>query len=149
MILLCLAALVVFLLDRWSKAVVLAHFVPSESREAIPHLLWWTYVQNTHGAFGMFGNSPALLVVLALIVLGVFAYAFRDAVKHSNLVRVAFGMIVGGAAGNILDRLQHHSVVDFIDFKTIWPNVFNVADACITVGVALLVIAQLRGERRA
>jgi signal peptidase II len=58
-------------------------------------------------------------------------------------------MIVGGAAGNILDRLQHHSVIDFIDFKTIWPNVFNVADACITVGVALLVIAQLRSGRRA
>ncbi|MDQ6925162.1 MAG: signal peptidase II, partial [Candidatus Eremiobacteraeota bacterium] len=80
---------------------------------------------------------------------GVFAWAFRDAVKHSNLVRVAFGMIVGGAAGNILDRLQHRTVIDFIDFKNIWPNVFNVADACITVGVALLVIAQLRGERHA
>ena len=148
-IFLWLVAIVVFLLDWWAKSIVVTQFMPYESRLVIPHLLWWTYVQNTHGAFGMFGNSPALLVVLALIVLAVFAYAFRDAVKHSRLVRVAFGMIVGGAAGNILDRLQHHSVIDFIDFKTIWPNVFNVADACITVGVALLVIAQLRGERRA
>ena len=148
-IILWLVAIVVFLLDFWAKSVVVAHFMPFESRLVVPHLLWFTYVQNTHGAFGMFGNSPALLVVLALIVLAVFAYAFRDAVKHSNLVRVAFGMIVGGAAGNILDRLQHHSVIDFIDFKNIWPNVFNVADSCITIGVALLVIAQLRGERRA
>jgi signal peptidase II len=147
-ILLWLVAIVVFLLDWWAKSFVVAHFMPYESRLVVPRLLWFTYVQNPHGAFGLFGNSPALLIVLALIVLGVFAYAFRDAVRHSNLVRVAFGMIVGGAAGNIIDRLQHHSVIDFIDFKTIWPNVFNVADSCITVGVALLVIAQLRGERR-
>ncbi len=147
--LLWLVAILVFALDRWTKTVVLGGFMPGESRLVIPHLLWWTYVQNTHGAFGMFGNSPALLIVLALIVLGVFAYAFRDAVRQSNVVRVAFGMIVGGAIGNIVDRFQHQWVVDFIDFRTIWPNVFNVADACITVGVALLVLAALRRERRA
>lgn len=122
--------------------------MPGESRLVVPHVLWFTYVQNTHGAFGLFGNSPILLIVLALIVLTVFAYAFRDAVKHSTLVRIAFGMILGGAIGNIVDRFQHQWVVDFIDFRTIWPNVFNVADACITVGVALLVIASLRREAR-
>ncbi len=100
-------------------------------------------MQNTHGAFGLFGNSPILLIGLAVAVLAIFAWAFREAVQRSNLVRVAFGMIVGGAVGNVIDRLQHQWVVDFIDFKTIWPNVFNVADACITVGVALLVIASL------
>ncbi len=149
MIVLWLVAAVVFVLDRWSKAVVLHAFQPGESRLVIPHLLWWTYVQNQHGAFGMFGNSPVLLIVLAIIVLGIFAYSFRDAVRRSQTVRIAFGMIVGGAVGNIVDRFQHLWVVDFIDFRTIWPNVFNVADACITVGVALLVIESLRrGESR-
>jgi signal peptidase II len=147
-IVLWLVALVVFLLDRWTKSLILTHFLPGESRVVIPHLLWWTYVQNTHGAFGMFGSSPILLIVLACLVLALFAYAFRDAVRRSRLVRIAFGMIVGGAIGNIVDRLQHRWVVDFIDFKTIWPNVFNVADACITVGVALLVLASLVRERR-
>ncbi|GAC1659800.1 MAG: signal peptidase II [Candidatus Elarobacter sp.] len=147
-IVLWLVALLVFGLDRWSKALVLHSFMPGESRLVVPHLLWWTYVQNTHGAFGLFGNSPVMLIVLALIVLGVFAYAFRDAVRHSNVVRIAFGMILGGAVGNIIDRLQHQSVVDFIDFRTIWPNVFNVADACITIGVSLLVLASLRREAR-
>ncbi|HTW83887.1 MAG TPA: signal peptidase II [Candidatus Sulfotelmatobacter sp.] len=148
MILLWVVALVVFLLDRWTKSVVLTHFLPGESRLVIPHLLWFTYVQNTHGAFGLFGNSPLLLIVLACLVLALFAYAFRDAVRRSNLVRVAFGMIVGGAIGNIVDRFQHQWVVDFIDFKTIWPNVFNVADSCITIGVALLILASLRREAR-
>ena len=147
--LLWVVALLAFVLDRWSKTVVLHGFMPGESRLVIPHLLWWTYTQNTHGAFGLFGNSPMLLIVLALIVLGVFAYAFRDAVQRSNVVRVAFGMILGGAVGNIVDRFQHRWVVDFIDFRTIWPNVFNVADACITIGVALLVLASLRRERHA
>ena len=148
MILWIVAALV-FLLDRWTKSLVSTHFFPGESAIVVPHLLWWTYVQNTHGAFGMFGNSPVLLIVLALLVLAIFTYAFRDAVRRSQLVRIAFGMIVGGAIGNIVDRFQHRWVVDFIDFRTIWPNVFNVADACITVGVGLLVLSQLVRERRA
>jgi signal peptidase II len=80
--------------------------------------------------------------------LTIFAFAFRDAVQKSLLVRIGFGMILGGAVGNIVDRLQHQWVVDFIDFKTIWPNVFNVADASITVGVGLLIIASLRREVR-
>jgi signal peptidase II len=105
-------------------------------------------VQNVHGAFGLFGSSPYLLILLAIVVLGIFAWAFREQVRRSALVRVAFGMIVGGAIGNIVDRMQHRWVVDFIDFKTIWPNVFNVADAAITVGVVLLILASLRREAR-
>lgn len=143
-----IVAIVVFGLDRLSKAAVLSQFVPGESRLVVPHLLWWTYVQNNHGAFGLFGSSPLLLILLALIVLGVFAFAFKDQVRRSALVRVAFGMILGGAVGNIVDRLQHQWVVDFIDFKTIWPNVFNVADSAITIGVLLLVLSSLRREAR-
>lgn len=143
-----IVAIVVFALDRLSKAAVLAQFVPGESRLVVPHLLWWTYVQNNHGAFGLFGSSPFLLILLAVIVLGVFAFAFKDQVRRSALVRTAFGMILGGAIGNIIDRVQHQWVVDFIDFKTIWPNVFNVADSAITIGVVLLVLSSLRREAR-
>ena len=158
MILVWLVAAVVFGLDRWTKAIVLHSFLPGESRLVVPRLLWWTYVQNTHGAFGLFGNSPLMLIVLALLVLGVFSYAFRDQIvvrhrgpvdRQTQIVRIAFGMILGGALGNIVDRFQHQWVVDFIDFKPIWGNVFNVADASITVGVALLVLASLRRERHA
>jgi signal peptidase II len=147
-VILWLVAIAVFVVDRLTKHLILASFMPGQSEIVIPHLLWWTYVQNTHGAFGLFGNSPVLLIVLALLVLGLFAFAFRDAAKRSLLVRIAFGAIVGGAAGNIFDRVQQQFVVDFIDFKTIWPNVFNVADSCITVGVILLIVSSLRREER-
>lgn len=144
-----LVAILAFILDRASKAYILAHAGGCDQREIIPGLLRCNFVRNPHGAFGLFGNSPVLLIVLALIVLGVFAYAFRDAVRQSNVVRIAFGLISGGAIGNIVDRFQHQWVVDFIDFYRIWPDVFNLADSCITIGVALLVISALRRERRA
>ena len=67
---------------------------------------------------------------------------------QSLTVRIAFGMIVGGAIGNIVDRLHNGYVVDFIDFYRIWPNIFNVADSCITVGVALLLISSLATRRQ-
>ena len=141
-----IVAIVVFLVDRWTKALITAHLYPGQSMIVVPHALWWTYVENTHGAFGLFGSQPVLLIGLALLVLALFAFAFRDAVRSSMIVRVAFGGILGGAAGNIVDRLQHQYVVDFIDFKTIWPNVFNAADSCITVGVIVLILASLRTD---
>ena len=64
---------------------------------------------------------------------------------QSPLVRVAFGAIVGGAVGNIVDRIHHGYVVDFIDLR--WWPVFNIADSCITVGVALLVLSSIGRER--
>lgn len=140
-------AAIVVALDQFTKRIVTAGFLPGESRIVIPHLLKWTYEQNQHGAFGMFGSSPVLLVLMALIVLLIFWYSFRDQARQSLLVRIAFGMILGGAVGNIVDRLHYRWVVDFIDFYRIWPNIFNVADACITIGVILLILASLARRR--
>jgi len=137
-----LVAAAVFLFDRLTKAQIASTFMPGESRLIVPHLLYLTYVQNTHGAFGLFGDQAWLLIGLGLIVLGVFYVAFREAAAQSLLVRIAFGAILGGALGNMIDRLQRHFVVDFIDLR-VWP-VFNVADSFITVGVALLLIASAK-----
>lgn len=136
-------------LDQYTKHIVSSTFLPGESRFAIPRFLRWTYEQNVHGAFGMFGSSPFLLILMALIVLAIFWFSFREQARHSLLVRIAFGMIVGGAIGNIIDRVHYRYVVDFIDFYRIWPNIFNVADACITVGVILLILSSLATRRHA
>jgi signal peptidase II len=139
-----LAAAVALALDQYTKTLVIGGFAPGESRIAIPHLLYWTFVQNYRGAFGLFGTQTWLLVGMALAVLAIFWYAFRDAAAQSALVRVAFGAIVGGAIGNIVDRFHYGYVVDFIDLR--WWPVFNVADSCVTIGVALLIISSLRRE---
>jgi signal peptidase II len=146
--LLAVAAIVVAL-DQYTKHLIIANFLPGESRFVIPHFLKWTYEQNQHGAFGLFGSSPVLLIGMALIVLLVFWFSFREQAQRSVLVRIAFGMILGGAIGNIIDRLHFRYVVDFIDFYRIWPNIFNVADACITIGVILLILSSLATRRRA
>jgi signal peptidase II len=140
-----IAAVLVVVLDQLSKRVVSTTFSPGESRIVIPHLLWLTYVQNHSGAFGLFGSQPWLLIVMALVVLAMFWFSFRDSAARSRLVRIAFGAIVGGAIGNIVDRFHYGYVVDFIDLR--WWPVFNVADSCITIGVVLLVLATFVRER--
>lgn len=140
---------IVVALDQYTKHLIIANFLPGESRFVIPRFLRWTYEQNVHGAFGMFGSSPILLILMALVVLTIFWFSFRDQARQSLLVRIAFGMICGGAIGNIIDRVHFRYVVDFVDFYRIWPNIFNVADACITVGVILLIVASLAARRHA
>ena len=122
---------------------------PGQSIEVVPHFLWWTYVQNTRGAFNLFGDHTSVLVVLSAFVLTAFWYAFRDLAARSRLVRVGLGGLFGGAIANMADRVHYHYVVDFIDFRAIWQWVFNVGDAAITIGVALMVLETLRLRRRA
>lgn len=142
-----LAAAAAFALDQWTKQLVVTSFAIGESRIAVPHLLYWTFVQNRAGAFGLFGTQTWLLVAMAIGVLAVFWFAFRDQAAQSLLVRIAFGAIVGGAIGNIVDRFHYGFVVDFIDLR--WWPVFNVADSCVTVGVVLLIVSSIGRDQRA
>jgi signal peptidase II len=140
-------AILVLWADQFTKRLVTQSFMPGESRYVIPHLLKWTYERNVHGAFGLFGNNAVVLIGMAIVVLVLFWFSFRDAAARSSTVRVAFGMIVGGAIGNIVDRLHYGYVIDFIDFYRIWPNIFNIGDSCITVGVGLLLLSSLVARR--
>jgi signal peptidase II len=146
--LIALVAILTFAIDQMTKHMVISSFLPGESRIVIPHLLKWTYERNIHGAFGLFGSNSFLLIAMAVVVLVIFWLSFKDAAIRSRLVCVAFGMIVGGAIGNIVDRIHYGFVVDFVDFYKIWPNIFNVADSCITIGVIFLLLASLGRTRR-
>jgi signal peptidase II len=142
-------AVLVLWADQVTKRMIAAECVPDfpACRTVIPNLLRLTYERNVHGAFGLFGNNAVLLIAMAIVVLVLFWYSFRDAAARSMTVRIAFGMIVGGAIGNIVDRLHYGYVIDFIDFYRIWPNIFNVGDSCITVGVGLLLLSSLVTRR--
>jgi signal peptidase II len=140
-------AILVLWADQFTKHLVITSFMPGESRFFIPHFVKWTYERNFHGAFGFFGSSAVMLIGMAIVVLVLFWFSFREAAARSVVVRVAFGMIVGGAIGNIVDRLHYGYVIDFIDFYRIWPNIFNVGDSCITIGVGLLLLSSLVTHR--
>jgi signal peptidase II len=157
-VLIAVAAIVTFALDQWSKHVITSRIYFDARcspfcghKILIPGWLEFAPIPNTHGAFGMFGSSKPTLVVLAIIVLLVFWWSFRESAERSRLVCIAFGMIVGGAIGNIVDRLHYGYVIDFIDFyrfPQIWRFTFNVGDSCITIGVILLLLSSLVRARR-
>ena len=129
-------------LDLLTKRFIVTSFHPFERRVIIPGTLDLTYVQNQYGAMGLFGDRPALLIGLAAAVIAFLAYMLRDTVRRSALAQIGFGLVVGGAIGNVVDRFIHHFVVDFIAPRGFY--VFNVGDACISIGIALVVVAGFR-----
>ncbi len=140
-----LVAAIVLALDQVTKHALSSHFLPNESRIVIPHGLWLTYVQNRAGAFGLFGSHPLLLAAIALAVVFLFYHWYRQD-GSGSLTHIAFGLILGGALGNIIDRVRFGYVVDFVDLH--WWPVFNVADSAISIGVVLLLIRILLQDRK-
>ncbi|HEY8552434.1 MAG TPA: signal peptidase II [Thermaerobacter sp.] len=141
-------ALLVLAADQATKAWALAHVAPHGSVPAVPGLVRWTYVQNRGAAFGLFQNQTTFFVVVAAIVIAVILYWLPRLPGRAGMIRLALGLQLGGAVGNLIDRLRWGYVVDFVDLD-FWPlhrwPVFNVADAAIVTGTALLVLWLLRG----
>jgi signal peptidase II len=131
-------ALAVFLLDRGLKAVVESSMRPGESIPVIPGFLSITHVRNAGGAFGILGGSPSVLLVGSIVAVGIVLWMLF-AGKSSRVATLGCGLILGGAAGNLLDRLSTGEVTDYVHFS-FW-YVFNAADAAITVGVAALLLS--------
>ena len=141
-----LVALPVFVLDQLAKLYIVRHLKLFEQIDLIPHWLAITYTLNPGAAFSLFATLPPALRDLlldglagaAVIVLGVLLA--RGA--RPTAISVAFALILGGAAGNLYDRVVHGRVIDFIYFHYYsWSYpVFNLADSAITIGVAIILI---------
>lgn len=102
-------------------------------------------VKNDGAAFGMWaGNTSVFIGVAIIAVLGIAAYVIIE--RPPALVDLALACIAGGAAGNLIDRLVHGGVIDYLDFR-VWP-VFNFADMAIVLGAFLIITVVLREERR-
>ncbi len=141
------------LLDRWTKALIQNRFDLNESIPVIDGFFNITYVRNTGVAFGIFSSvsSPAKSVLLsvftAFAAAVVITYSVRSPARN-RLLQVALGLILGGALGNLYDRLAYGYVVDFLEFYAgnyHWPS-FNVADSAISTGVILLALEIIRNE---
>jgi signal peptidase II len=143
-------AVAVVAVDQASKLAVVAWLGPDQVRhraEVLGALLAFEYVENSGAAFGSFrGQSLALAVVALAIVAGLVVY-YRRVARPSLALAVSLGLLVGGAVGNLIDRVRLGHVVDYFAVVA-WPK-FNVADAAVTVGVLLLVWHVLTEERSA
>ncbi len=150
-----LVSLAVLVLDQWTKGIITRSFDVHQSRTVIAGLFDITYVRNSGAAFGLFASFDssvkAILLnsVAVLVFLVVSAYALRSPHKSIRL-QLGFALILGGAVGNLLDRVRFGYVVDFLDFSISghhWPA-FNLADSAICIGVGLLFLDMLRGEEQ-
>ncbi|CAA7602853.1 Peptidase A8, signal peptidase II [Acididesulfobacillus acetoxydans] len=137
----------VWIIDRALKIVIETRFVPGQSLVLIPKVLHLTYVLNPGAAFGLMAGRTWIFIATALVVVLIIVFAQRKIPKGEVMIRLAMGMIAGGALGNLYDRIHSGLVIDYLDFR-IWPFVFNFADSMIVIGVGLLLLAVYRKERR-
>ena len=141
--------------DQATKAMIRASLAEHESRTIIPGLMDFTHVLNSGAAFGFLNgvDFPFKTVVIAVIataaLIGVGVYAANLA-HHQIVARLGLALIIGGAAGNLIDRLVSGSVVDFVDvyWRTHHFWAFNIADSAISVGVAIMILDMLGVDRR-
>ena len=138
----------VFLADRLAKEMVIRQIPLGDIIPALPFFNW-TYVQNTGVAFGLGQNFNFIFILVSFILIGLLAGFYRKLISDQNAwANTGLALVMGGAIGNLYDRIVFKSVVDFLDFFVgahHWPA-FNIADACICTGVALLLFSQKKME---
>jgi signal peptidase II len=134
------AAAIVIGLDQATKAIVRASLERGEDwPDGWP--VHFTYITNTGAAFGILKDQSAFIAIMAGVGLVAIYLYYRNPPFQHWIASVAVGMMLGGAAGNLLDRIFRERVTDFIKFPE-WPA-FNVADSSISVGVAIIIIGYL------
>ena len=142
-----LLALLVVILDRWSKRLVATHIQMYTHIQVIPGFFRITHTENTGAAFSLFADSPshfktAALITFSVVAMIVVSILLWKQTRAFTLTGIAFSLILGGAVGNLWDRVASGRVVDFLLFHVKqyqWP-VFNLADSAIVVGASLLVL---------
>jgi len=136
---------IVLILDQVTKAWVHGQMALHQSIEIVPNFFNLTYLRNTGAAFGFLAGSPTALrigffILVSAVAIGCILYLLKNLRSGQTLWFAALASILGGAVGNLIDRIRMGEVIDFLDFH--WDNwhwpAFNVADSAITVGVILL-----------
>lgn len=150
-----LAMLLVSLpLDQASKQWILSGFHYGERQVVIPGVFDLTHVRNPGGAFSFFATAPAgqrmiFFIGTTLLAIGLLIVFYRRLEPGARVSAAALGMILGGAVGNLIDRIVYGEVIDFLDVHLwggyTWPT-FNLADSFIVVGVAILIVEIFVGE---
>ncbi|UCD57442.1 MAG: signal peptidase II [Candidatus Hydrogenedentota bacterium] len=138
-------AFLITLIDQVTKWIVISHLHLHESVPVVPGIFSVTRVHNSGIAFGLFPGLPDVFMVITLISMLFVIYFYLTSESRGTLLTLGCAFILGGAMGNLLDRFRFGYVVDFVNFS-FWPA-FNVADASVSIGVALLLTSFFRGRR--
>ena len=138
-------AVTVVVVDQVTKAVVTSALAPGQSVPIIGDLLRIVFGQNTGALFGLFQNNALMFGVVSIAVVGLIV-AYHARAGASPYLTLTLGLLLGGAIGNMIDRLRLGYVVDFVDagIGTVRFYTFNVADSAISLSILLLIIAAIR-----
>lgn len=141
-------AIVFFLIlvDQAIKFLVVSYMKLGESIPVLEGIFHITYIENPGAAFGLFANQRVIFIVAAALVIAAACLMYRRLMSEKVIVRWGVALLLGGAAGNLIDRVRIGRVIDFLDFR-IWP-VFNIADIGICIGVSLLMYALLYDKEK-
>ncbi len=136
-------------IDQAVKILVDKHMFFGDTIPLIKDFFHITYVQNRGIAFGIFqGKVDFISIATVTAIIGIVFYFFKNVKKSNSFETAAFIFIIGGAIGNMIDRLMRGYVVDMFDFRGIWSFVFNIADVYINIGVILLLLDLLLKRRK-
>lgn len=143
-IILAAAMGIAILIDRLGKGWIIANLELYASIQPIPFLAPWfqlTHSTNTGAAFGLLPMAGNVFLLLALGIIGVMLWHFRDTPDQARFVPCAIGIVIGGAIGNVIDRLQYGHVIDFIHYQipNLISNVSNPADHAIVFGTVFII----------
>jgi signal peptidase II len=146
--------IIVLVLDLATKIAIDMHLSYADRIPIIPGFFYLTHVRNTGAAFGLFSDAPQLyrltfFISVSLVAVWIIIEFYRKLSPGDRLTALALGLILGGAVGNLIDRIFRQEVIDFLHFRLwrgySWPD-FNVADSAIVVGVGILVLELLASE---
>ena len=140
--------ILVILVDFFSKYMVSKLMTVNETINLIDNFFRITYVKNTGAAFSIFSNNTILVIIISVIVIGFLLFYIYKNKGNNKLENVSYAFILGGAIGNLIDRLVYGYVIDFLDFEILSYDapIFNLADTFIVIGVILFLINTLRSR---
>lgn len=144
-----LVACAIVLIDQVSKYAIICSVPQGNRIDVAGNILRLSHIRNSGAIFGVMRSSGSYFTIFSLVAAVVLVVVLLLSRKAQGLVRVGLGLVLGGAVGNLIDRLRLGAVVDFLDIgvsnELRWPS-FNVADLAITVGVIMIVICSLRSS---
>lgn len=143
-------ALLGLIIDQLSKLIVTNFMDIYHSITVVEDFFFLTYIRNKGAAWGIFSNNTLILALISLVFLFFLIKYINNETEIKKINAISFGFILGGIAGNLLDRLIRGYVVDFFRFVILGYNypVFNIADVLIVIGVILLIVDLILGDGR-
>ena len=140
-------------IDQYTKFMITLHVPLNYSIKVVEGFFNLTHIRNSGVAFGLFSDQPSelkplILIIISLIAIMAILVIFHQTASERRFAQIGLVLIFSGAIGNLIDRVLHQEVIDFMDFfiqNHHWPA-FNIADSCITIGVTFMVADMFSGE---